>query len=154
MGLYGFVVTVPGHSIRIFNGCEVRSENAYTRVTVRHHETCEWCRTVIPTDGIFNLHSTNIVWQPQASKRHLVATFDASAHSLGSRIVQAIDRNPSQSDCQMLKLYYPSMCICNFPMEIPARTIQKYTWKKLKSFDLWFRTLDRQDTVDICMIDV
>ena len=48
---------------------------------------------------------------PQASERHLVATFDASAHSLGSRTVpifvqssQAIDRNPSQSNCRMLKL--------------------------------------------------
>ena len=28
---------------------------------------------------------------------------------------QAIDRNPSQSDCRMLKLDYPSMRICNFP---------------------------------------
>ena len=43
---------------------------------------------------------------------------------------QAIDRNPSQSNCRMLKLDYPSMCICNFPVEIPVRTIQKYTWKK------------------------
>ena len=63
-----------------------------------------------------------------------MATFDASAHSLGSRTVpifvqssQAIDRNPSQSNCRMLKLDYPSLRICNFPMEIPARTIQKYT---------------------------
>ena len=47
-------------------------------------------------------------------------TFDASAHSLGSRTVpifvhssQAIDGNPSQSNCRMLKLDYPSMRICN-----------------------------------------
>ena len=26
--------------IRIFNGCEVRIENSFTRVTVRHHEAC------------------------------------------------------------------------------------------------------------------
>ena len=55
---------------------------------------------------------------PQASERHLVATFDASAHSLGSRTVpmfvqssQAIDRNPSQSNFRMLKLDYSSMSI-------------------------------------------
>ena len=70
---------------------------------------------------------------PQASERHLVATFDA-AHSLGSLTVpifvqssQAINRNPSHSNCRMLKLDYTSMRICNFPMEIPATTIQKYT---------------------------
>ena len=71
---------------------------------------------------------------PKASERHLVAMFDASAHSLGSRTVpifvqrsQTIDRNPSQSNCRMLKLDNQSMRICNFPMETPARTIQKYT---------------------------
>ena len=47
-----------------------------------------------------------------------MATFDASAHSLGSRTVpifvqssQVIDRNPSQSNCRMLKLDYSSMRI-------------------------------------------
>ena len=71
---------------------------------------------------------------PQASERHLVATFDASAHSFGSRTVpifvqssQVIDRNLSQSHCRMLKLDYPNLHICNFPMEIPARPIPKYT---------------------------
>ena len=46
-----------------------------------------------------------------------MATFDAFAHSLGSRTApifvqssQAIDRN-----CRMLKLDYPSMRICNLP---------------------------------------
>ena len=64
----------------------------------------------------------------------MMTTFDASAHSFGSQTVpnvvqssQAIDRNPSQSNCRMLKLNYLSMRICNFPMEISARTIQKYT---------------------------
>ena len=80
----------------------------------------------------------NILWITTAS---IWATpggsFDASAHLLGSRTVpifvqssQAIDRNPSQSNYRMLKLDYPSMRVCNFPMVIPARTIQKYTWKK------------------------
>ena len=40
VGVYGFVVTVPSHSIRVLSGCEVRIENAVTRVIVRHHEAC------------------------------------------------------------------------------------------------------------------
>ena len=53
-----------------------------------------------------------------------------SGHSLGSQTVpifvqssQVIDRN-AKSNCRMLRLDYPSMHICNFPIEIPARTIQ------------------------------
>ena len=35
----------------------MRTENSVTRVTVRHHE---WCKTVIPSDVVFNLHRTTI----------------------------------------------------------------------------------------------
>ena len=80
--------------------------------------------------SMFSVH-TSLWYLPQAYERHLVATFDASAHSLGSRIVpnfvqssQAIDRNPSQSNCLMLKLDYPSKRICIFFQWKSARTIQ------------------------------
>ena len=48
-------------NIRIFNGCEVRIVNSVTRVTVRITRLAEWCRTVIPSDGIFNSHRTTII---------------------------------------------------------------------------------------------
>ena len=47
-----------GQTVRIFNGREVRIENSVTRVTVRH---ASWCRTVIPSDGVFNSHQTAIM---------------------------------------------------------------------------------------------
>ena len=36
----GMVAMNSGEIIRIFNGCEVRTENSVTRVTVRHREAC------------------------------------------------------------------------------------------------------------------
>ena len=57
--------------IRIFCSCEVWIEIFVTRVTVRHHEACpsdaeqlsqaSWCRTVIPSDRIFNSHRTTTI---------------------------------------------------------------------------------------------
>ena len=44
-------------NIRIFNGCEVRNENSVTRASFLFHEA-ELCRTVIPSDGIFNWQRT------------------------------------------------------------------------------------------------
>ena len=44
--------------------------------------------------------------------------------------------------------------ICNFPMEIPARTIQIYTWKNRNPSIYDLELLDRQDTGCTCMIDV
>ena len=90
-----------------------------------------------------------------------MATFDASAHSLGSRTVpifvlssQTIERNPIQSNCRMLKLDNQSMRICNFPVETLARTIQKYTWKNRNPSIYDLELLDRQDMVGTYMIDV
>ena len=47
-------------TIRILHGCEVPLENSVLRVTVWHHERgfVEWCKTVIPRDGIFYPHQT------------------------------------------------------------------------------------------------
>ena len=90
-----------------------------------------------------------------------MATFDASAHSLGLLTVpifvlssQTIEGNPSQSNCRMLKLDNQSMRICNFPVETPARTIQKCTRKNRNPSIYDLELLDRQDTVGTCMIDV
>ena len=33
---------IKGMNIRIFNDCEVRTENSVMRVTVRHHEACRF----------------------------------------------------------------------------------------------------------------
>ena len=54
----------------------------------------------------------------------------------------------------MLKLDNQSMRICNFPVETPAKTIQKYTWKNRNPSIYDLELLDRQDTVGTCMIDV
>ena len=42
--------------IRIFNGCEVLSENSVMRVTVQLHEACLVMLNSYRSDGIFNLH--------------------------------------------------------------------------------------------------
>ena len=54
----------------------------------------------------------------------------------------------------MLMLDNQSMHICNFPVETPARTIQKYTRKNRNPSIYDLELLDRQDTVGTCMIDV
>ena len=47
-------------NIRFFYGCEVWIDSSVTRVTVRQYDA-ELCRTVIPSDGIFNSHRTAIM---------------------------------------------------------------------------------------------
>ena len=47
--------------IRIFNGCEVMTENSITRVTVRLHEACLVMPNSYWSDGIFNLHQRTIM---------------------------------------------------------------------------------------------
>ena len=54
----------------------------------------------------------------------------------------------------MLKQDNQSMRICNFSVETPERTIQKYTWQKRNPSIYDLELLDRQDTVGTCMIDV
>ena len=44
--------------LRIFNGCELRIENSVMTVTV---QLAERCRTVILSDGAFNLHQTTVM---------------------------------------------------------------------------------------------
>ena len=48
-------------TIRIFNGCEVLTENSVMRVTVRHHKACRVMPNSYPSNGIFNLHLTIIM---------------------------------------------------------------------------------------------
>ena len=53
---FGFAVTT-NNSTRIFNGCVLQIENSVTRVTV----LASGCRTVMPSDGIFNSHRTTVI---------------------------------------------------------------------------------------------
>ena len=46
----------PDQTIRIFNDCEVLTENSVTGVTVQHHKACRVMLNSYPSDGIFNLH--------------------------------------------------------------------------------------------------
>ena len=50
-------------TIRIFNGCEVLTENSVTRVTtcIRLHEAARVMPNSYPSDGIFNLHRRTIM---------------------------------------------------------------------------------------------
>ena len=45
------------HNIRIFNGCEVLTENSVTRVTVRHHEA----RPKNPKNCLIIMHQSVVV---------------------------------------------------------------------------------------------
>ena len=104
--------------------------------------------------NIYQLTTANVRVTPSGYFRCACALAWVTDSTYCCALSQVINRNPGQLICRMLKLDYPSMRICNFPTEIPARTIQNHTWKNYKSFDLWFRTLDRQDTVSICIIGV
>ena len=46
---------------RIFNGCEVRTENSVQGVTVRPHKACRVTPNSYPECGIFNSHQTTIM---------------------------------------------------------------------------------------------